>query len=228
MYHAIDRNAIAEQLMEGTVTVINSPINPNSVWYNSEVTSYDYDVALSKQMLDEAGWAPGSDGIRAKDGVRFSFTMLNRSGKQDRINVAQVIQAQLKEVGMEVNFETLEATAYTNQWRTGQWEATVSGWFLPADPSMTAIYGCGGSNNMTGYCDPQLDEVMQASDKDLDFDKRKPLLDQAQAILADDAFSLPLYAMVTPMYVSNELVNFKGSGTNYGSFWNVYEWDLKA
>ncbi len=226
MFHAIDRNAIADQLMEGTVTVINTPYNPSSVWVNKNVTVYDYNVDQAKQLLDAAGWVPGSDGIRVKDGQKFSFVCLNRSGKQDRINVAQVIQAQLKEIGIDVQFETLEATAYTNKWRTGEWEATVSGWFLSADPSMTAIYGCGGSNNMTGYCDPKLDEVMQASDKDLDFEKRKPLIDQAQQILADDAFTLPLYSMVTPMYVSNNMVNFKGSGTNFGSFWNVYEWNL--
>ena len=227
IYHAIDRQAIAEQLMEGTVTVVNSPLNPNSVWANKDVVNYNYDVALAKQMLADAGWVPGSDGILTKDGQRFSFTMLNRAGKQDRIAIAQVIQAQLKDVGIEVQFETLESAAWTNQWRTGVWDAMVSGWFLSADPSITAIYSCGGSNNYTGFCDPKLDEVMDASDKEVDFAKRKPQNDEAQAILAEDAFTLPIYAQVTPMYVSNNLVNFKGSGTNFGSFWNVFEWDLK-
>lgn len=227
MYHAIDRLAIADQLMEGTVTVINTPLNPNSVWANKDVTVYNYDVEKSKQMLDEAGWVVGSDGIRVKDGVPFSFTMLNRAGKADRIAVAQVIQAQLKEVGIDVQFETLESSAWTNKWRSGEWEAMISGWFLPSDPSLTSIYGCGASNNMTGYCDPALDEVMQASDLNLDFDARKPLIDQAQAILADDAFTLPIYAQVTPMYVANNLTGFLGSGTNFGSYWNVFEWGLE-
>lgn len=227
MYHAIDRQAIADQLMEGTVTVVNSPLNPNSTWVNKDVKVYNYDVELAKKMLDEAGWVVGADGIREKGGQKFSFTMLNRAGKADRIAVAQVIQAQLKEVGIEVLFETLESAAWTNQWRTGKWEGMISGWFLPSDPSFTAIYSCGGSNNMTGYCDPALDDLMKASDKDLAFDVRKPLLDQAQALLAEDAFTLPIYAQVTPMYVSNSLTGFLGSGTNFGSFWNVYEWGLK-
>ena len=68
---------------------------------------------------------------------------------------------------------------------------------------------------------------MDASDKDFNFDVRKPLLDQAQALLAEDAFTLPIYAQVTPYYVSNNLEGFLGSGTNFGSFWNVYEWNLK-
>ena len=227
LYHAIDRKAISTQLMEGTVTVINTPLNPNSVWFNKNVIDYNYDVALASKMLTEAGWVPGSDGIRVKDGLKFSFTLLNRAGKLDRIAVAQVLQAQWKVVGVEIKFDTLESAAWTKQWRTGKWDAIVSGWFLPSDPSMTAIYACGGSNNYTGFCDPKLDEAMKASDKNIDFDKRKPLIDQAQAILADDAFTLPIYAQVTPMYLSNNLLGFKGSGTNFGSYWNVYEWSLK-
>ena len=227
LFHAIDRQAIADQLMEGTVTVVNSPLNPNSVWVNKDVKDYNYDVALANQLLDEAGWVPGTDGIRAKDGERFSFTMLNRAGRLDRIAVAQVVQAQLKDIGVEVLFETLESAAWTGQWRTGVWDAIISGWFLPSDPSFTAIYGCGGSNNYTGFCDPELDKLMDASDKDFNFEVRKPLLDQAQALLAEDAFTLPIYAQVTPMYLSNNLEGFLGSGTNFGSYWNVYEWGLK-
>jgi peptide/nickel transport system substrate-binding protein len=227
LYHGIDRKAIADQLMEGTVTVVNSPLNPNSVWVNKDVTSYDYDPELAKKMLDDAGWKVGADGIREKDGQKMSFVMMNRAGKLDRIAVAQVIQAQLKELGVDITFDTLDAAAWSNQWRTGTWDAIVSGWFLASDPSMTAIYSCGGSNNFTGFCDPALDEVMKESDKSLEFDQRKPLIDKAQAMLADDAFTLPIYASVLPTYVANNLENFKGSGTNLGNYWNTYEWDLK-
>ena len=226
LYGAIDRQAIADQLMEGTVTVANSPINPSSPFYNDDVPAYVYDPEASKAALDAAGWVVGADGIREKDGQRFSFTMLNRAGRTDRIAIAQVIQAQLKEIGVEVEFETLESAAWTAQWRSGEWEAIVSGWFLPSDPSFTGIYACEGPNNMTGFCDPELDELMEASDKSLDFAVRKPLLDQAQVRLVETAHTLPLYYSVHPEVVYDSLVGFKGSGTNFGSFWNVYEWDL--
>ena len=85
IYHAIDRDAIAEQLMQGTVTVVNGPYNPNSVWVNKDVKVYNYDPDMAKQMLDAAGWVLGADGIRVKDGEKFSFTMMNRAGRQDRI-----------------------------------------------------------------------------------------------------------------------------------------------
>jgi len=226
MFMAVDRQAIADQLLQGTVRLADSPINPTSPWHNDEVPQPTHDPEAARRALDAAGWRPGPDGIRVKDGQRFSFTMINRAGTADRLAVAQVIQAQLKAVGIEVTFETLESAAWTQQWRSGQWEALVSAWFLPADPSITGLYACDGPNNMTGFCDPALDEVMEASDRVLAFEERKPLLDRAQVEVAAQARSLPLYYNVIPQMVSTEIGNFRPSGTNFGSFWNLWEWTL--
>jgi peptide/nickel transport system substrate-binding protein len=227
LFHAIDREAIASRLMEGTVRVANTPINPTSPYHAPEVVASRYDPQRAAVMLDDAGWIPGPDGIRVKDGQRFSFTMLNRAGTADRIAIAQVIQSQLGSVGVEVDFRTLEAASWTQAWRSSNWEAVVAAWFLPADPSFTGLYRCGGPNNMTGYCDPELDAVMEESDRQLDFDERKPLLDLAQALLAEDARMLPLFYNVIPELVSDRVVGYRGSGTNFGSFWNLWEWSLR-
>jgi peptide/nickel transport system substrate-binding protein len=140
--------------------------------------------------------------------------------------VAQVIQAQLKRIGVEVTFETLESAAWTNQWRSGRWEAVVSAWFLPADPSLTGLYACDGANNMTGFCDPDLDVLLTRSDRTLDPIARKRDLDRAQERLAATARTLPLYYNVIPEVVSDKIGQYRGSGTNFGSFWNVAEWTL--
>jgi peptide/nickel transport system substrate-binding protein len=226
LFHAIDRPAIADRLMEGTVAVADGPLNTTNPYHNAEVSAYEFDPDRSRRMLNAAGWIAGNDGIRVKGGERFSFTIMNRGGSTDRIAIAQVIQAQLKDVGVEVRFETLESAAWTQRWRRGEWEAIVSAWFLPADPSFTRLYQCDGPNNMTGLCDPELDEVMIASDRALSFDERKPLLDEAQRRLADAAMSLPIYYNVIPEVVSTRIGNYRGSGTNFGSFWNLYEWTL--
>ena len=226
MFQAIDRRAIAEQLMRGTVTLANTPINPTSPYHNPQVTASTYEPQAAMTRLDALGWRVGADGIRERDGQRFSFTMLNRSGSADRIAVAQVIQAQLKTVGIEVRFETLENAAWTNRWRNFQWEAIVSAWFLPADPSITGNYMCDGPNNMTGMCDPQLDALLLASDQSLGVETRKQHLDAAQSQLAQSARMLPLYYNVIPEVVSTRVGNYHGSGTNFGSFWNLYAWQL--
>ena len=228
MFHAIDRRAIASQLMEGTVKVADSPINPESPYHHAGVKTYEKDVARSTRLLDEAGWVPGPDGVRQKNGERFSFVIVNRAGMTDRILVAQVIQAELKAVGIEVGLETMESAAWTQRWRSGQWVAVVSAWFLPADPGITGLYACQGANNMTGFCDPVLDELLERSDHVLALAARKPLLDLAQERLAESARTLPLYYNVVPELVKKRVGHYRGSGTNFGSFWNLYDWTLQG
>jgi peptide/nickel transport system substrate-binding protein len=226
MFHAIDRRAIAEQLMQGTVELANSPINPSNPYHYPDAVQPEFDPEQAKSLLDELGWLVGTDGVRQRDGQRFSFVMINRAGQADRIAVAQVIQAQLKTIGIEVKFETLESAAWTNRWRNFQWEGIVGAWFLSADPSITSQYLCNGPNNMTGMCDPELDELLLASDRSLSFDTRKRYLDQAQTHLAATSRNLPIYYNVLPEVVSTRVRNYRGSGTNFGSFWNLYEWQL--
>ncbi len=226
LFHAIDREGMAKKLMEGTVKVADGPINPNSPYNNPNVASYAYDPARARTLLDRAGWTAAQDGVRRKDGRRFSFTMINRAGTTDRILLAQVIQAGLKEVGVEVLFETLESASWTQRWRSGSWEAMVSAWFLPADPGITGLYACQGANNMAGFCDPALDGILERSDRALSFAERKPLLDQAQALLAEQARMLPLYQNAMPEVVSRRVRGYRGSGTNFGSFWNLWSWEI--
>lgn len=226
LFHAIDRRAITTQLMEGSVRLADSPINPISPYHYPDLVQPDYDPELAKSLLDELGWGIGSDGIRQKNGQRFSFTMLNRSGQASRTAVAQVIQAQLKVIGVEVQFETLENAAWTSRWRNKQWESVVSAWYLSADPSISGQYLCDGPNNMTNMCDPELDKWLLLSDRVLDFDTRKKYLDLAQARLASMSFGLPIYYNVIPEIVSRRINHYHGSGTNFGSFWNLYAWTL--
>jgi peptide/nickel transport system substrate-binding protein len=226
LFEAVDRRGIAEKLMEGTVKVADSPINPSSPYHAPNLPSHPMDLDLSRRLLDEAGWVPGGDGVREKNGERFSFALLNRAGSRDRILVAEVIQSDLKAIGVEVRFETLESAAWTQRWRKRQWEAIVSAWFLPADPGLTSQYACSGANNMTGFCDPELDELLERSDRAMSYRARRPLLDRVQERLVETARTLPLYVNVTPELVNRGIENYRGSGTNFGSFWNLYDWTL--
>ena len=232
LYHAIDRKAIVDQLLEGTVQVANSPIPPTSAYHNPDIKSYDYNPQRARELLAEAGWRDtNGDGVLDKDGVKFSFEWMTRGGTADRIAIAQVAQAQLKQVGIESRMVELEAAAWSQRWRSFQWEAQVGGWFMSSDVSLTNYYhtrdGQNGSNNFTGFGFPELDRLMIESDKVLDFETRKPMLDRAQQILADQAPVLFLYYRDSPWVIADNLTNFRGSGTNLGNWWNAWEWDLK-
>ena len=68
---------------------------------------------------------------------------------------------------------------------------------------------------------------MEESDRYLDFERRKEALDRVQVMLAEAHRSLPLYFNVVPEMVSDRIVGYQGSGTNFGSFWNLWSWRLE-
>jgi peptide/nickel transport system substrate-binding protein len=232
LYHAIDRKAIVDLLLEGTVKIANSPIPPASAYHNPNIQVPEFNPEKAKQLLAEAGWKDtNGDGVLDKNGVKFSFKWLNRGGRLDRIAIAQVVQAQLKQIGIESTMTELDAAAWSQKWRSHDYEVQVGGWFMSSDASLTNYYhtrdGKNGSNNFSGFGNSEIDALMIQSDKVLDFKTRKPLLDKAQAMIVDEARDIFLYYRDSPWVVSDRLVNFRGSGTNLGNWWNAWEWDLK-
>ena len=72
-----------------------------------------------------------------------------------------------------------------------------------------------------------VESLNQSEDRYLDFELRKEALDRVQVELARQHRSLPLYFNVVPELVSTRIEGHRGSGTNFGSFWNLWEWRLR-
>ena len=85
--HAIDRETIVKTILENEVMIANGPIQPLSWAYESNVPAYNFDPAKAKSLLDEAGWKVGATGVRAKDGIPLSFTLITQAGFAIRENV---------------------------------------------------------------------------------------------------------------------------------------------
>src|SRR5262249_36981826 len=139
---------------------------------------------------------------------RLSFSILGRVGTTDRLLVAQVIQAELKTIGVEVAFETLDNASFIARWRRGEWEAVVSAWFFPVDSTLIGLYVCDGSNNATGFCDPALDEFFVFSDHELRSEGRKRLFGAATMRMFESARTLFLYHNVISELVGPRIVNY--------------------
>ena len=82
LFHAIDRQAIVEGLMEGTVQLANSQLTPSSPYFNPDVPVFDFDPAKAASMLEAAGWTVGADGIREKGGVKLRLKYSTTSGNK--------------------------------------------------------------------------------------------------------------------------------------------------
>jgi peptide/nickel transport system substrate-binding protein len=224
LHMALDRDAMIKSVYYGQAVVADSEYAPISWAFNPNVTpKYKYDKAGAEKLLDAAGWVKGSDGIRSKGGVRFSFELNTNSGNKVRENLIVVMQQQWKEVGVEVTPRPIAFQTLVTQIRsTHTFQALVIGIASSdTDPDQTTLFtskgiGSGGLNGMQ-YKNPEIDRLMADALTFTDRAKRKPIYYQIQNILMDE-LPAPILAFYNSLYGVNKRVkNF-----NLGPY-NTYQ-----
>lgn len=120
---AIDRRAVVSDVFPGAAESYNT-VSPAALFgqHAQLVRGVNYDPAQARMLLDQAGWRPGADGIRVKDGRRLALTMVNGYPPIEiRKPMPELLQARLKEVGVEVRIvETPELATYTERLKNGE------------------------------------------------------------------------------------------------------------
>lgn len=228
---ALDRDLYVRAILDGLAPVADGPIQPISWAYSDRLTRYPFDPAKARALLDEAGWKTGADGIRVREGRRLAFTLMTQAGYAIRENVAQAIERQLREVGVDMKVELHDGTALSSLWFEGRFDAMLHWWQLPSDPELTTFFAADrtppAGRNINYFRDEQLTKVLYASDRTVDRNARKALLERAQAIVTEEVPEIPLYNITRLDAVPASLSGFKGNPTNTGIFWNVHEWEIQ-
>lgn len=177
--HAIDREVIVDIVTNGLADIAYYAMPRISPFYNPEIPIYEHNIAGANQLLDQAGWARGSDGIRAKDGERLVWGMPADS-IPSRLRAAEIIASMLSEIGIQVNIRSMDSAAFTAAARGGdhhlawfQWAgSTVDPWVAAGDLHCTYAW------NIAQYCNPELDEIVNEALVSLDEARRRVLYDQ--------------------------------------------------
>ena len=138
---------------------------PKMWFYDPKIRPLPYDPAAAARLLDEAGWKPGPDGIRVKDGKRFSFTLLANNGNEIRRDIATLVQADLKKVGIEVKVEIYEWAVLLKRFvNKGEFDAIVLGWGLGNDFDQYGIWHSSQTHpeelNFIGYKNEEVDHLL--------------------------------------------------------------------
>ncbi|HET9016406.1 MAG TPA: ABC transporter substrate-binding protein [Thermomicrobiaceae bacterium] len=190
LMYAIDRQKLISTVFYGAAVIATTNLAPNlKAWYNPNVTTYSYDPAKAKSMLDAAGWAVGSDGIRAKNGQKFSFTCWVITGDQARKPEAELVQQYLKAVNVEMNIQEQPASTILQGLLSGKGDASLFNWTYGGsggDPDASDTLASNGGSNFSHYNNPQVDSLLSQGLKETDTAKRKAIYDQIQSIVADD------------------------------------------
>ncbi len=238
IHHAIDRQALIDEQLYGYGSVTNSEWG-GTAWENTNIEPYEYDVAKCNELMESAGWVMGEDGIRVKDGVRFSFTHLTWSGNLQRENTQLIVQQMLKECGIEMvpaqkpSSELFGGWTQNGVWSHGDYQ--MGGWshsLRKPDPEISNRFLCSeiaSEENPAGsqwmrYCNPEVDALLNAQASELDTEKRKEILFEIQEILHEDAYHIYLFLGNSNYAVNADLKNFVLHP--YANFYfNPEEWE---
>ncbi len=226
MAYAISKPIIAKAL-GGYPVPLNTVVVPVFSYASTSVPKYNYDPAKAKALLDAAGYKPGSDGIRAKNGQRLSFKIMVQTGRTNDEIGEQIIIAQAKAVGIELVPDNKSGVAFREARYKGGYDLFYSGWITSADPSYSVFFGTKGANNGQGYSNPKIDALLAQAEGTIDPDTRKQALVQFQDLLMADLPSIPITTNTSVIAVTDKLQNFVPNPTNMTNFVDTSRWALK-
>lgn len=113
---AIDRDGIAASIMRNPALAATQYMPPSlPLWHRADLAPHRQDVEQANRLLDEAGWARGADGIRARDGVRFAGAVRTFANRPELPVIATALQSQFRAVGFDLSIQV------------GEWQAIVEG-----------------------------------------------------------------------------------------------------
>ncbi|MEV6302295.1 ABC transporter substrate-binding protein [Actinoplanes sp. NPDC051861] len=177
------------------------------------------DAAKANQLLDAAGWAKGSDGIRAKGGERLSLTIQTVTGWSDYISLNDAMTQQLKEVGIELKPSQLAWNEWNNNQVQGKYQLSLDSIGLGASTNPFATYSlkyvtkttakvgeaAGTSGNYSRYSNATVDKAVETASGTDDEAAQKAQYAIIQKEIVNDLPYIPIYlnSMLTEFNTSN-------------------------
>ncbi len=208
MIHAIDREAIAQDIFQGQARVATSNLSPKlEKFYNADVTMYDYNPDAARQILDDAGWAEGDDGIREKDGQRLTFTCVTITGDSQRRPEAEIAQQQFLDIGIDMQLQEATVDIILDAMVSGEMDMSLFNWTYggtDGEPDARDTLMTGGANNFSNYSNERVDELLVQGVTELDEEARIEIYKEIQAIVAEEVpFIYLLYFTGFSFYVNS-------------------------
>lgn len=214
--YAIDRASLVREV-PGEINPKLQPLQSllfiaQSPYYRPHWSSYRYRPALARRLLEQAGCRTGTDGICSCAGERLSLRFVTSAGNPNRARILSLVQAQLRLSGIEVVPSFAPASTFLGSiLPSGDFDVALFGFFSAPNPTGNSVFGCGGSQNFTGYCQRLVTRDLDQADRILDARQQARVMNRADAQMARDMPVLPLFQIPLASAVRNTVKNFAQS-----------------
>jgi peptide/nickel transport system substrate-binding protein len=197
--YGVDREGLNKSVFHGLNRVAWSPLmRPTFAYDPSTEKIYSFDPNKAKQILDEAGWKGGADGIREKAGRKLSIDFPIIGRPRDKA-MAESVQASLHDVGIDVKVTPLERAAFRDVVRQNRYDVNFM-WFSYGDPDvLRTIFHSANVNafNRGRYQVPEVDKMLEQAAATTNRTQRANLYGRIQQRVLRDAAVVPLVDTLT-------------------------------
>jgi peptide/nickel transport system substrate-binding protein len=244
--HAVDMDSIIEGAVFGNGSRMAAQLVPASWAYNNDLEPRSFDPDMAVELLAEAGWVANEDGRLVCDGclyatevdesfngTEFTFNLITNAGNTRREAIGTVIQDQLDQIGITVDFQTIEFNTLLERMDAQDYDALILGWRAgyPDDPNTIQLFGAGadvpGSGfNFTSFYNERYFELEEQANAvpGCDTTERAEIYYEMQEIMYDEMPYLWMFSH-NQMYVASDNVgNF--APFNQAMDWNILSWDV--
>jgi peptide/nickel transport system substrate-binding protein len=216
LIHGLNRELVAQRLLKGEAPVAAGPYaTAFGPYVNGDLKPYPYSVARAKELLAEAGFKPGPDGVLQKDGKRLSFELMVDKGNPEREQIALYTQQSWKQLGVETKLDVEEWSVFIkkgNRIPSGEYDART-GWRITSpDPDKTAEYTTGAINNHFAYSNPEVDALMAKARATVDESARVAAYRKLQELIHRDVPLLWVYHQTEILAINKRVRGYPDLG----------------
>ncbi|MCB9960126.1 MAG: ABC transporter substrate-binding protein [Rhodospirillaceae bacterium] len=207
LYLAINKEAIIEAIFQGAAVPAVNPIPPTIWSYNWDIEDYPFDPEAARALLAEAGYPDGFTTNLWAMPVQRPYNPAAR-------RMAEIIQANWAEIGVEAEIVTYEWGEYLARSAEGEHDTVLLGWTGDnGDPDnfMYVLLGCdavAGGSNRSRWCYEPFDSLLRDAKLTTDLDERTRLYEEAQVIFHEETPWVPIAHSVVYMPVRNEVQDY--------------------
>ena len=234
LYYGMDKKSIIEQIYYGLPSETESFLPKQSWAYNPDLPKHEFDPEKAKKILEDAGWAPGSDGVRVKDGVRLEFINSTTAGNHVREQAQQLLQQNWADIGAKMNINNLPpAVMWGDYWMQSKFESAMVGigFMIGPDPDATDFFSSrsigakgGSGQNTTQFQNVDVDGFLAEGAKTVDLDKRKIAYKKMQEVTRTELPYLPIFQYAMVSGVKSKLQGFTPNVNVQENCWNANTW----